>query len=263
MQNKNEKIIFFAGAVLIVLVGVITFARHYLKTGDLEGKTGKTEIIEQYPKLTAQSLQEKIKNRENLIILDVRKPEDFSFEHLIDSFNIPAEELAMAEVPGDPTSSFIIVGSTSEESNGVANIMKKKGFEKVFVLTGTMAAWKTSGGQTVTWGDPTSFVNRSKVTFISAEDVKKYADDKRKFYLIDVRPNNKFSPHIPGAANIPLEELERRRDEIPINEEIVVYGETELDGFRSGIMLYDLNIMPVEVLRGGFSSWKDKGYPTE
>lgn len=42
--------------------------------------------------------------------------------------------------------------------------------------------------------------------------------------LLDVRPENEFlQGHLPGAINIPLEELEVRLAELPKNQEIVAY----------------------------------------
>lgn len=42
--------------------------------------------------------------------------------------------------------------------------------------------------------------------------------------LIDVRPEEEFAAgHIEGARSIPIEELERRLDELPANHEIVAY----------------------------------------
>jgi rhodanese-related sulfurtransferase len=42
--------------------------------------------------------------------------------------------------------------------------------------------------------------------------------------VIDVRPSEEFEAgHIPGAASVPLPELERRLDELPIDVDIVAY----------------------------------------
>lgn len=42
--------------------------------------------------------------------------------------------------------------------------------------------------------------------------------------LLDVRPEDEFaSGHIPGALSIPVEELERRLEEVPADREVVAY----------------------------------------
>ncbi|PSH03280.1 MAG: ArsR family transcriptional regulator [Acidobacteria bacterium] len=47
---------------------------------------------------------------------------------------------------------------------------------------------------------------------------------QRKAILIDVRPANEYAAaHIPGALQIPLEQLKKRLSELPRNKEIVAY----------------------------------------
>ncbi|WP_260602438.1 rhodanese-like domain-containing protein [Variovorax sp. MHTC-1] len=42
--------------------------------------------------------------------------------------------------------------------------------------------------------------------------------------VLDVRPESEFAlGHVPGAINVPIEQLERRLAELPIGREIVAY----------------------------------------
>jgi len=264
LNKAKENLILLIGFILIALVALMTFLRPFFK--DKEKKdfsNNNTQTIKEYPTISAKKLSEKIINKEKIFILDVRTIDEYQREHIIDSINIPLEELIKKEINAPVDANIVILGSGNDQANQAAEIMKFKGFQNLFVLSGGLTAWKNNNEQTISWGDPTSFVNRSKVTFISLEDAKKAWDEKNPVYWLDVRPKNRFSPHIPGAINIPLEELEQKRNELPLGKKIIVYGATELEGFQAGVRLYDLNIFSAFVLRGGFSNWKEKGYPVE
>ena len=58
-------------------------------------------------------------------------------------------------------------------------------------------------------------------------------------------------------------ELEQRRNELPPNKTIIVYGASRLESFRGGVRLFDLGIQNNAVLDGGIEDWKAKGFPTD
>ena len=83
--------------------------------------------------------------------------------------------------------------------------------------------------------------------------------------LIDVRPPEEFAAgHLPGAINIPAEELEARLDELPAEQEIVAYCRGPYCA---------LSVEAVRQLRAqgrqahrfeqGFPEWKAEGLPVQ
>lgn len=59
--------------------------------------------------------------------------------------------------------------------------------------------------------------------------------------IIDVREPNEFEEsHVEGAINIPLGEMMKRIDEVPIDEEVVVYCNS---GGRAGVAVQGLGTM--------------------
>lgn len=262
LNKSKEKLILFVGFLLIAAVALVTFLRPSFRGNKTKDFSTDSQQVKEYPRISAKELAEKLKNKENIFILDVRTIDEYQMEHIVDSISAPFEELNKKEIGAAVDAAIAVLGSGSDQSDQAAKILEIKGFQKIMVLSGGITAWKNNNGQTVSWGDPTSFVNQSKVTFISPEDAKKILDEKRPVYFLDVRPPDQFSSHISGAVNIPLNELEKRRNELPLGKEIIAYGATELEGFQAGVKLYDLNTLSALVLRGGFSGWKDKGYPT-
>jgi rhodanese-related sulfurtransferase len=81
--------------------------------------------------------------------------------------------------------------------------------------------------------------------------------------VLDVRPEDEFaSGHIPGAVSVPLEELERRLDELPLGAEIVAYC-------RGPYCLLSAEAVDVLTRSGrrarrldaGLPEWRLAGYP--
>jgi rhodanese-related sulfurtransferase len=88
-----------------------------------------------------------------------------------------------------------------------------------------------------------------------------YLDDT---YILDVRtPEEYIEGHVPGAALIPLDELELRLSELPQGEEIVVICRS---GNRSAVgrdILLSAGFESVTSVAGGFNQWLTNGFPAE
>jgi phage shock protein E len=84
--------------------------------------------------------------------------------------------------------------------------------------------------------------------------------------VLDVRTQDEFeSGHVPGAVNIPHDELEVRVSEIDgyRDESVVVYCER---GGRAGLaasVLLDAGFADVDHLEGDMSGWRARGLPSE
>ncbi|MGH6809578.1 MAG: ArsR/SmtB family transcription factor [Ensifer adhaerens] len=83
--------------------------------------------------------------------------------------------------------------------------------------------------------------------------------------LLDVRPQDEFaSGHLPGAINIPIEELEQRLAELPAGGEIVAYcrGPYCALSYDAVTVLQDKGFA-VRRLDSGFPDWKAAGLAVE
>lgn len=83
--------------------------------------------------------------------------------------------------------------------------------------------------------------------------------------LLDVRPGDEFAlGHLPGALNIPLDELKRRLAKLPKNQEIVAYcrGPYCILSFEAVAMLRAKGFK-VRRLEDGFPEWKAAGLAVE
>ncbi|MDO8612279.1 MAG: metalloregulator ArsR/SmtB family transcription factor [Dehalococcoidia bacterium] len=83
--------------------------------------------------------------------------------------------------------------------------------------------------------------------------------------VLDVRPAAEFeSGHIPGAASIPLEELERRLSEIPREQPVVAYCRGPYCVLAvQAVELLRSHGFTARRLKDGFPEWQEDGFPVE
>ena len=83
--------------------------------------------------------------------------------------------------------------------------------------------------------------------------------------VLDVRPPEEYAAgHVPGAVNIPLQELEKRLEELGGNQEIVAYcrGPHCVLAFDAVARLREKGIN-ARRLEDGYPEWKTAGLPIE
>lgn len=100
-----------------------------------------------------------------------------------------------------------------------------------------------------------------KAPYVSIETVKTWLAKKRDFLFIDVRrPDEYKAGHLPGAVNIPYDQVEDRKKEIPLDGPVIFY--CTVSSWRAP---YAANVMAdagrnnVYVLEGGASAWNAGG----
>lgn len=83
--------------------------------------------------------------------------------------------------------------------------------------------------------------------------------------VVDVRPADEFAAgHLPGAVNLPLDELEKRLGQLPTEQEVVAYcrGPYCVLAFEAVAKLREKGFK-ARRLQDGFPEWKSAGLPVE
>lgn len=96
-----------------------------------------------------------------------------------------------------------------------------------------------------------------------APSLKAKLAEPGKIYLIDLRDAKDFAAgHIPGAVNIPFQDLGKKFDTVPRDKIIEIYG---YPGEKSGeaLSLIKINGWFVQLLEGGFPAWEKAKFPVE
>ncbi len=255
----------FIGLFLIILVIIISFARPYIFPSKEEVVVKKTsgtgEKENKSKQILSKDLADKIAKNEELTVIDIRDMETFYAEHIIDSLNVPSSDLAEAIASLDKNKTYVFVDDVQDPqiSELVGKVLPENGINNAYYLVGGFYAWRNQGNRTISDGDPTSFTEQSKVKYIKTDDLKKMLDENQDIYIIDVRKPNAFSEgHIKNAVNIFLNDLEKKRNDLPMGKKIVVYDNDGLWAFKAATRLFDLGVFNVVALSDGFNAWKEK-----
>ncbi len=82
-------------------------------------------------------------------------------------------------------------------------------------------------------------------------------------FIIDLMNQEDFAKrHIPGAVNIPIDELEKRASEIPKDKTVVAVCNRGLTKSELGLQrLHQLGFTDAKKLTGGSTGWFDSATP--
>ena len=106
---------------------------------------------------------------------------------------------------------------------------------------------------------------RAKLQFEATPYGVSNAKNKEDFVLLDVRDRESFEKeHIPGAYNIPGNDLPKRMSHLPKHKVVVTYcwGRDCSLAPRAALQLAEHGYR-VREMSGGIAAWKDAGYELE
>jgi hydroxyacylglutathione hydrolase len=154
---------------------------------------------------------------EEVLVLDVRTPEEFGAGHVPGALNIGLEGKFAPWVGTmvGPETPFIVVASPKGEVEAITRLARI-GYDRIVGwLEGGMDRWREQGGEVA--------------TVRQADPQEALASGGR---LLDVRDCDEWEAgHIEGARHVPLRELSKRIDEVPEGELRVLCG----SGYRSSV----------------------------
>ncbi len=102
---------------------------------------------------------------------------------------------------------------------------------------------------------------------LTVGELKAMLDAGRQVLVLDVRGRDEFEGelgHVPGARNVPLDELPRRLDELAERSggPIAVVCRTDRRSAKAARVLAAAGFGDVRVVRGGMEAWRRAGYGT-
>lgn len=270
-KNRGQGRVLFIGSLLVLGVIVWYGGRFWYeehqesKVEDAKANQGETQATEltDLRFLTPKEILARLERQEKILFIDIRTKEEFDVEHVVDAVSVPVTIINNFS----PTAGQLVIVISGQNIpnatlKGIHDLFTERKYTFAF-LQGNTADWKLAGGATISTGDPTSLFDYSKVIFINPEQVPSAAQELSSALFLDIREESMFQKeHIPGAMNIPLVDLERRRADIPKGKSIFVYGSNDYESYQGGVRLFDLNFYGARVIRGGFLAWKEKTLPT-
>jgi len=263
-KNKENKVIFI-GLTIIILIILITISKGSFKDKnkvETENKS-KAVLFTDYKYITASELNKKIINREKINIIDIRDTLSFEKNHIENSLSI-SENLNEKISTLDKNIFTVVVGydfDKKKDESIAMETLKESDFNNTSALSGGITGWAQEGNQLISGGDKESALDWSKIDQITADQLKLAIDNKYPVLIIDTRASFQYSTgHIPGAINIPLSDLEKRKSEIPISKEVLVYGASTDDDFKASVKLNDLGFLATYAIQGGLKAWEEKRF---
>lgn len=266
-QIKNSLRPLSFGFFLIIVVVAIFLLRPVFfpekKSVSPEENGPWAEDLEKYKGISVADLAKKTRENDSFTIIDLRNAENFEAEHILNSRNVPFSDFEIFIEEMNNQEEYVLVddiGLTPNEKTAI-DFLTSAGFENIYFLEGGLFGWKNEFQPTVSSGNPYSFADQSKVSYIISDDLKDMILKENNLYIIDLRASSEFSAgHISKAINIPLADLEIRHGEILPGKKIIVYDNDVLGAFRGAVRLFDAGIMNVFALSDGLNVWKEKGF---
>lgn len=135
-MNKKFK------TILVTLIAILLFAAVYSgcskERGEVSSKDSKPAAKTGYRDISPEETKKRLDSEEEIIILDVRTPEEYQEGHIEDAVLIPVdilEEVAEDKLTDKDTAIFVYCRSGRRSVNA-ANILVNLGYRNVYNLGG-------------------------------------------------------------------------------------------------------------------------------
>lgn len=99
------------------------------------------------PEIEASQVNEALKNKDDIAIIDVRTPQEFLRGSIMGSINIPIDmvESKIEESVTDKDKTVYVYCLSGARSSVAVNTMVKKGYKNVFSMKSGLLAWRSNG----------------------------------------------------------------------------------------------------------------------
>ncbi len=191
------------------------------------------------------------------LLVDVREVDEYAQVRIPGASLMPLSALADAytKLPAD-REVVLYCRSGARSANAVAALTGQAGMTNVHNLEGGIVEWYEEGLPIST--DHVAIPAEYLPFQVTEPDLAhKHIENGELRWVLDVRTPEQFATgHVPGALNIPVNQLPMRYRELPRAERILITcdrGEVSLLAAR---LLNDLDFADVAVLDGGLEAWR-------
>lgn len=156
---KSKWLVPAIGLVLVVIVGVLIILQEDDSTADTDTNTQQSSvnddqvqpndiIVDSQPQLISpvDYHAQFAGNTDDILLIDVRTPDEFASGHLSGAINIPVEELQarLNEVPDDKP--IVVYCRSGNRSHTASLILDSAGYSSaIYDIDGGVIAWSAAG----------------------------------------------------------------------------------------------------------------------
>jgi rhodanese-related sulfurtransferase len=218
-------------------------------------------------------------------LVDVRNPDELAENGYIEGMvNIPVKEIAqhLDLLPADLDTPIVVYCAKGTRGIFGMSMLQMMGYTDVRNLAGGFGAWAEAGQPVATEAvepevvgppdlDPAlveaidTYMNSDYTAGwaqISIEDTNTALLENPDLFLLDVREPAELEElgYLEGAVHIPMRELTLNLDQIPADQEIIVYCKS---GWRGSIATIALQVLGYDAhnMSGGITGWIAAEYP--
>ena len=233
------------------------------------------------PDLTPEDLKSLQDRAADLVILDVRTPEEYGRFCIPGGINVPGGELILwvEELKQRKDTHVIvncagrtrsIIGTAALRRLGLTNVRELRNGTMGWILAGfeleRKPARPTPPGPAMGRETATVLARRiaaeEKLSWISSHDLSYTLETKSMNYLIDVRSEGEFaSGHLPGSINVPGGQAVQRADDFVAvrNAQIVFISNESARAVMAAYWYREMGFRNAAVLEGGMREWSESG----
>jgi rhodanese-related sulfurtransferase len=235
------------------------------------------------PEITAEELNDLQRLSGDLVILDVRTPEEYRRFCIPGGVNVPGGDLVLwaEELKRKGNATIVvncagrtrsIIGTATLRRFGLTNVRALKNGTMGWVLAGLdlerdpsriePSAPPTSHAQAISLAR--QLAAEENITWVSPPQVSSSLarTNEGVTYLIDVRsPREYESGHLPGSLNIPGGQAVQRADDFIAvrNAQIIFISNESARAVMSAYWYRQMGFPNVSVLQGGLVAWSENG----
>lgn len=168
----------------------------------------------------------------NIVLIDLRSADEYIAGHIPRAVNIPYATLEDAEdqFPAMKAQVPIVLSGDADQVKNGAKTIKSWGYQMISAVDGDISAWQRAGNDVEKGSSRTEIVWEyvpGKGEIGIAEFKKVVAGKLPDKVIFDVRSKEEVSEGLfAGAINLPLEELDKRMAELPLDKELIFHCST-------------------------------------
>ncbi|MBF8254176.1 MAG: Sulfurtransferase, partial [Deltaproteobacteria bacterium] len=235
------------------------------------------------PEITPEELQRLSEAAADIVIVDMRTPEEYARFCIPGGVNVPGGDVILwaEELRRKPEKTVVvncagrtrsIIGTAALHRLGLGNVRALRNGTMGWVLAGFELESKPNRESSLA-----SAASREKATAlalrlaqeegipgISASGLKRLSEkrDEGATYLIDVRSESEYqSGHMPGSLNVPGGQAVQRADDFIAvrNAKIIFISNESARAVMAAYWYRQMGIRDVQVLSGGLAAWRRDG----
>lgn len=168
--------------------------------------------------------------KENIILVDLRDPATAAAGAIARAISVPAAKVEAATEELPVRAPIVLYGDSDAQAMAARAQFLEAEFKKVSLVEGGYAGWAAAGGAVAKGPLPTTIAwkripQKGEIDFAAFQ--KALAGARDGIVLLDVRgPAELAEGAVPGALNIPLDQLKKRIAEVPRDRTAYVFCNT-------------------------------------